>query len=300
LLEEFLSRRRGYYDTILVSRPHNMIVLRPILEHHPDWFNEVNVIYDAQALCAARDSGLRGLAGLPMSAIEEAATIRAEIEVAAAADVVISVSRSEKEEFAKNGIDRVYILGHSIAPDPTPRKFEEREGFIFVGATREASPNVNSLIWFFEDILPIIRARLGQNVPVAIAGICDSERIRNLASDAVRILGPVDDLRELYDRARVFVAPARYAAGIPHKVHEAAAHGLPCVVTPLLAAQLGWHDACEVGVGSDSQSFAARCLWLYEEKDAWQRLRRNALNRVKEECSAEAFEEKLEGILRKF
>src|SRR5206468_2288489 len=44
LLEEFLSRRRGYYDAILISRPHNMKVLRPILERHRDWFNDVNVV----------------------------------------------------------------------------------------------------------------------------------------------------------------------------------------------------------------------------------------------------------------
>ena len=34
---------------------------------------------------------------------------------------------------------------------------------------------------------------------------------------------------------KVFIAPTRFAAGIPHKVHEATANGIPCVTTELLA-----------------------------------------------------------------
>jgi hypothetical protein len=37
---------------------------------------------------------------------------------------------------------------------------------------------------------------------------------------------------------RVFAAPTRYSPGIPLKVHDAAAHGLPVVRTPLMAEQL--------------------------------------------------------------
>src|SRR5262249_21896133 len=38
LIEAFLRSRRGYYDTIFVSRPHNMKMLKPVLEAHPAWF----------------------------------------------------------------------------------------------------------------------------------------------------------------------------------------------------------------------------------------------------------------------
>ena len=42
----------------------------------------------------------------------------------------------------------------------------------------------------------------------------------------MRVLGSVDDLTELYGRARVFIAHTRFAAGIPFKLHHASAHGL--------------------------------------------------------------------------
>src|SRR5262245_6136671 len=141
LLEEFLSERRGYYETILVSRPHNMEVLFPILEKHPDWFDNVTVIYDAEAVFAMRDIARRKLAGAPMTEGEANAAIKGEIKLAAAADLVISVSEAERDTFAKNGIGRVEVLGHAIRTQPSPNAFEDREGFLFVGAIKETSPN---------------------------------------------------------------------------------------------------------------------------------------------------------------
>jgi glycosyltransferase involved in cell wall biosynthesis len=210
---------------------------------------------------------------------------------------VISVSDAERAIFTKNGVHPVHVLGHAIRPSPTPQTFENREGLLFVGALRLGTPNVDSVIWLVEEILPLIHARLGTKVPVTIVGVCDSERVWKLASDTIRVTGAVEDLREYYNGARVFVAPTRYAAGIPHKIHETAAYGLPAVVTPLLASQLGWTDGCEISVAEDTEGFADRCVRLYQQKDEWGCLRKNALARVEKDCSVEVFKDRLARIL---
>jgi glycosyltransferase involved in cell wall biosynthesis len=275
-----------------------MQVLFPIIEKHPDWFENVTVIYDAEAVFATRDIARRKLAGAPMTEAEATAAVKTEIKLAAAADRVISVSETERDTFVKNGIARVEVLGHSIKTQPSPNAFEDREGFLFVGAIKEASPNSDSVIWFVEEILPIIHSRLGRRVRVTIAGLCDAARVRELASPAIRIAGVVDDLSDLYNQSRVFIAPTRYGAGIPHKVHEAAAHGLPTVVTPLLAEQLNWRDGSEIAVGADARSFAEACIRIHEDRKQWLDLRTNALARIETECSVEAFDRQLEQILR--
>ena len=66
----------------------------------------------------------------------------------------------------------------------------------------------------------------------------------------------IDDIRPFYNQARLFVAPTRYAAGIPHKVHEAAAYGLPIVTTSLIAQQLGWKHETELLVRDDPINLA--------------------------------------------
>ena len=298
LLEAFLRDRRGYYDSIIVSRPHNMKVLEHIISSYPEWFENTNVIYDAEALFVSREIGLRRLNGTMLTTDEADQMLKEEIALAAAADCVVAVSEHDRSTFETNGINRAYVLGHAISADSTPKSFDERSGFLFVGAIHEEiSPNSDSVIWFIEEILPRIRTALGDAVDFTIAGINRSERIRKLAGAGVRITGQMEDLSTLYNDARVFVAPTRYAAGIPHKVHEAAARGLPVVVTPLLAAQLGWKHEMDLLVGDDAETFAKRCIDLHTNEALWMKMRDRGIESISQDCSVEVFESRLKEIM---
>jgi len=276
-----------------------MKMLKPVLEAHPEWFDTCKVVYDAEAIFATREITQRQLSGAPLSDHEVEELFREEVSLARAANLVVAVSASDAEAFRNRGVEAVQVVGHCIEACPTPRPFSERLGFLFVGAIHEeASPNGDSMIWFLDEVLPRIQAVLGPDIPVTIAGVNKSERVRQLAGSAVRITGHVPDLTELYDTARVFIAPTRYAAGIPHKVHEAAAHGLPVVATPLLAKQLGWSDGETFLVAGDAESFAARCIQLHKDPDLWTKLRNAELARIQSECSRKAFEENVGAISR--
>ena len=292
LLEPFLRNRRGYYDTIFVSRPHNMKILKPLCDAHPDWFETTQIVYDAEAIFTNREITLRELSGNPLAKEEVDGLFQEEVELAKAADCVIAVSAPDGETFREYGIEDVRVVGHALDLCPTPKPFSERMGFLFVGAVHEeASPNGDSMIWFLEQVLPKIQAVLGPNVPVTIAGVNNSERIRRLAGPAVLITGLVADLTQLYDAARVFIAPTRYSAGIPHKVHEAAARGVPIVATPLLARQLAWRDGDPLLIAADPETYAVKCVQLHTDPVLWDRLRNAGLDRVRIECSPEVFEQ---------
>jgi len=298
LLEAFLRNRIGYYETIFVSRPHNMKQLARVLIENPAWFENVKIIYDAEAIFAGREVTLHELRGAPFSKVEVNHIVRDEVAATAAADCVVAVSEAEKRAFEAHGVAHVHILGHMLSPSPIERPFEDRKGFLFVGAIhQEDSPNGDSLIWFLEEILPLIQTALGTDVPFTIVGYNTSGRIRQLAGSSVRIVGLLRDLTQLYAHARVFVAPTRYAAGIPHKIHESAARGLPVVATELVATQLGWTDNAELLIGKDAASFAQKCIELYRNKELWMKLRQTGLDRVRAECSKEAFDGKLKEIL---
>jgi glycosyltransferase involved in cell wall biosynthesis len=297
LLEAFLRNRRGYYDAIVISRPHNMSYLKPIVVAHPDWFENVAIIYDAEALFAPRDVELRRLRGDDPSPAEVEQIYRDEISLTSIADCVIAVSEPDRIAFESRGVPNVHIAGHSVNLSPTDKSFDERSGFLFVGAIHEeASPNGDSVIWFLSEIWPRILAQLGSEVPLTIAGVNNSERIRSLAGPSVTITGHMPDISPLYGRARVFIAPTRYAAGMPHKVHEACARGLPVVSTSILAFQLSWSDNSEILVAQDSADFAEKCVRLHQDKQLWTRLRDDALAAVARDCSQDNFEQKLRGI----
>ena len=147
------------------------------------------------------------------------------------------------------------------------------------------------------EIFPAIQRQLGSDATLTIAGVNQSETIRRLAGPDVRITGHMDDLTDLYGTRRIFVAPTRYAAGLPHKIHEAAARGIPVVATPLLASQLQW-TGNELAIAETAEEFAKRCVELYALPDRWNALRAAALDRVIQECSPVAFEESLKQLLQ--
>jgi O-antigen biosynthesis protein len=295
-LEQFLANRVGCYDMIFVSRPHNMQYIRPILQAHPYWFKNTRIIYDAEALFASRDLALQKLKGHSVSDEQKERLIRSEIELVDAADLVVSVSNYEGDTFSQYGIHNVCILGHSLAIDPSHNAFADREGILFVGAIQgEASPNGDAMLWFLREVFPIIQSEL-KNVTFKVAGMNKMD-FSAVANGHVKILGKVPDLTPLYNEARIFVAPTRFSAGIPHKIHEASARGIPAVATSLLAQQLGWSDGLHLLVADDPKKFAAQCVRLYRDARLWEKIRQNALDRVRLDCSPEAFENSLKSIV---
>jgi glycosyltransferase involved in cell wall biosynthesis len=73
------------------------------------------------------------------------------------------------------------------------------------------------------------------------------------------------------------------------KLHEASAFGLPSVVTPLIANQVGWVDRSECLIGADAEDFARKVVELYRDPALWGRIRSAALRAVERECSRESF-----------
>lgn len=297
-LEEFLRGRSHYYDFIFVSRPHNMAALKSALARRPDLGPRAEIVYDAEALFSLREIRQRRAEGRPLTPEQEQRLISEELGLASICHRVVSVSERESAEFKRFGCGRVHTLGHSIDISPTPAGFGERRDILFVGAVHAPdSPNADSVDWFSGEILPLIRGRAGADVQFVAAGPVIPEVEDRLAARGVRVLGRVEDLTPLYDRARLFVAPTRFAAGIPHKVHEAAAHGLPVVATSLIGSQLGWGDREELLLADDAAAFADACVRLYQDSALWGRLRRRALERVRAECSPETFSKTLQAIL---
>ena len=297
-LGEFLAERSDFYDVILVSRPHNMERLAPHLERHPEWFSKTRVVYDAEAIFSAREIRKHQILGNSKEARNQQELLGREIKLAQAASAVLSVSEGEARSFREDGVSNVHVLGHALEIDPTPQGIDQRSGFLFVGAVHDdTSPNGDAVIWLGEEILPRIRTALGE-VSLTVVGVNKSDRIWALASDTLHVVGPRKELRPLYEDSRVFIAPTRFSAGVPHKVHEAAAYGIPVVATPLLAEQLGWTDGQELLVGETAEELAERSIELYTDRDLWEKVRRQALERVAKDCSPDRFDRTLREVVR--
>jgi GT2 family glycosyltransferase len=298
VLAAFLTDRFDYYDLIIVSRPHNMAALGEILQTKPDLLGHARLIYDAEALFSPREALRLALMGKPMSAQESAKALAEELALAKPAQGIFAVNELDAEQFRLAGHHDVQVLGHALEPIITPNDFHQRSGLLFIGnMDSDLSPNVDGMIWFAREIAPILSRDHHLDWRLDAIGRADAWNLRRINVDAIHWHGPVLDPTSFYNGARLFIAPTRFAAGIPHKIHEAAARGLPVVATSILAQQLGWEAEQDLLVADSPQDFAAQIARLYQDENLWQRLRTNAFTRVKADCAPDKFRKILSGIL---
>lgn len=294
-LMDFLLARRGLYDVVLVSRPHNMQAVQAIRAARPEVFDGARLVYDAEALFSQRDIARAAVLGPPMDPLAQRAVVATEMRLTEGAQAIVTVSEREARAFRAAGHGEVHVLGHALVPRPGEPGFQARRGFLFVGALEEGldSPNTDSLLWFLGAVWPRIVEALGEEAVLEVVGPCESSRVRALADERVHIHGRVESVDPFYDAARVFIVPTRFAAGIPHKAHEAAAHGLPMVVSALIADQLGWQAPALASAG-DAQGFAQECVALHQDAQRWQSARDAALAAVTRDCDTATFD----GVVR--
>jgi GT2 family glycosyltransferase/tetratricopeptide (TPR) repeat protein len=269
-LEDFLQRRRGVYDVLLVSRPPNLRALAPLRRRRPDLFAGLRLVYDAEALFALRDIALAGVRGRPFPRAQAAARVAEEVALAADAADVLVVSQRDARHFRQAGL-RTHVLAHSIAVRRAVPDAAARDGLLFVGALHPRTPNEDGLLWFVHEVLPRLARRRGQAATLSVVGVCQSPDVAALDGPVVRIVGMQEALEPWYDAARVFVAPVRFAGGVPAKVIEAAAHGIPVVASSLLVRQLGWHDGTDIQGARDPDAFADRVARLLDDEALWRR-----------------------------
>ena len=274
-------------DIVWVTRPHNMeAFLKGRAENGAS--SGARIIYDAEAIFAERDWRQAEILGSEISSNVKSAWLDRELALAKAADAVVVVSQRDRATMVSGGVRHVYIIGHQVCANPTAAAFDERRTFLFVGAMHGAdSPNADSMRYFCGSIWPVVRKATGAEL--IIAGYGADAALSDGKADGVRILGRQDDLTSLYNEARVFVVPTRYAAGIPYKAHEAAAFGVPLVVSNLIGEQLGWQQGSECLMAATPIAFASECCRLYQDPYLWEQLRSTALRRVINELSDEVF-----------
>lgn len=289
-LEERLASY--HYDVVYVCRPHNMATYWKTLSAWKRGGG--SVVYDAEAIFAIREVAKEASAETYSQITANPRFLElanGEVLPAKLADVVVAVS--EKEASILRGLlnKPVLTIGHYLVAKPLGDEPKARAGLLFVGTLRDIeSPNYDSLLWFLDHVWPQIRA-IRPEETLRIAGYIRPEAtLEPLLRDGVTCLGPVDDLTNEYARARVFIAPTRFAAGIPFKVHEALSYGLPVVSSLLIADQLA-NDADQAGgvlpatVKDDGQAFARACLQLLSDDALWREQREAALAYVKSCCA---------------
>jgi polysaccharide biosynthesis protein PslH len=199
-----------------------------------------------------------------------------EQRIARESDLSSLVSDAEAALFRRlnpGSADRIRGIGISVDhryfdPSlPLPAVFDAAGPvYVFTG-TMDYPPNIDAVVWFANDVLPLIR-RVLPAARFCIVGANPGPEVQKLARlDGVSVTGRVPDVRPYLAHATAAVAPMRIARGIQNKVLEAMAMAKPVVLTADALEGISAEPGREVILAETTEDFAAACCRLAATAD---------------------------------
>lgn len=142
--------------------------------------------------------------------------------------------------------------------------------FSFIGNFLH-EPNWDAVLYLKKEIWPRIRKKLPQ-AELHIFGAYPSQKVLDLYNpkEGFMVKGRAENVTQVFENTRVFLAPLRFGAGIKGKLIEAMVHGVPSVTSPIGAesmhGDLPWNGSIE----QDAQAFVDAAVELYTDSQKWQ------------------------------
>lgn len=189
-------------------------------------------------------------------------------------------------EIVLNGVDTDFYK-----PMITDKEFD----LVFIG-NMGYPPNVNAAVYLVKKILPVIHLYLPETT-VALVGANPHPDVIALKSNKVKITGWVDDLREYYAKARIFIAPMQIGTGLQNKLLEAMAMKIPCITSPLANNALDAKDGFEILVGNSPADYAELIISLLSDPLKSEKIAANGHEFVKRSYNWKAATAKLDSLI---
>jgi glycosyltransferase involved in cell wall biosynthesis len=175
------------------------------------------------------------------------------------------IDASKLRKIAPNA--SIFVIPYSV-DSPQYERVRSNEGFtLLFSGTLTYRPNVEGLHWFAKEVLPRLRAALGDQLPrIVVAGSNpDAEFVRHLRSSGIEVYAnPVSMVPLLAEAAVVFV-PIRTGSGTRLKILEAMAAGRAVVSTGKGAEGLTLTPSHDIYIADRPDSFTSAILRLLRE-----------------------------------
>lgn len=161
--------------------------------------------------------------------------------------------KKEEIHIVRNGVDFEFFI---------PMEAEKKFDVVFTG-NMHYPPNVDAARFLVKEIMP----RVWQRKPgtkILLAGASPDAAVKALAGKQVVVSGWIDDIREAYASAELFIAPMRIGTGLQNKLLEAMSMKIPCITTPLANEALQAEPDHEILVAETAEELAMHLIHLID------------------------------------
>ena len=200
------------------------------------------------------------------------------------------IPHPQKEQIvvAQNGVDTSFFK---------PMESEKSYDLVFTG-NMGYPPNINAAEFLGKEILPRVIEK-NPGTTLLIAGASPHLRVSVLQSENIDVSGWVQDMRECYASARIFIAPMQIGTGLQNKLLEAMAMKIPCITSPLANQALKAKENIEILVAETPEDYARHILSLLNDKNLAEKIAQNGYDFVIKNFSWEKEVEKIDALITK-
>jgi hypothetical protein len=223
-------------------------------------------------------------------------TKRLELDVISKADAVLSYNETEHAVITSHVLrqDNIFKCPWVLSEKPIPVAFDNREGIAFLGGYRHL-PNIEAVDYFMAEVFPLLIDQ-DPGMTVYFYGSNMPDSFKKYQHPNVKLMGYVNDLDEVFQRHKVFIAPLLSGAGIKGKVLESAAYGLPSVLSPIAAESTGLSHNISTLIAESPQQWVQHILSLNQDQALWTRLSYNQRILASEQYSFENAKTKMRTV----
>lgn len=194
---------------------------------------------------------------------------------------------ADKIQVIPNGVDATYYK---------PRHVEKEYDVLFSG-NLNYQPNVDAALNIIENIYPILK-RKKENIKIGIAGNTSNSQILKANNDNIIVSPQVSDMRAMYAKTRIYIAPLFTGAGLQNKLLEAMSMGIPCIATHITNLSLKATDNVSIIEVKNNEELAEAITDLLEESEKQKRVGLQGQKFVHQSYSWDTANEKLYRLLK--
>ncbi len=191
---------------------------------------------------------------------------------------------SHQIKVSPNGVDHNFFQPN--------KKTKKKYDLVFTG-NMSYPPNVNAVEYIAKELMPLL-IKQKPDIKLLIAGATPTSSVKALSNENIHVSGWLDDIRDAYNDASVFLAPLQIGTGLQNKLLEAMSMEVPCITSQLANNALKAKDNEEILIGNTPEEYVKAVFELLENEELIKKIVKNGKTFVTETYNWNAISKSLE------
>jgi len=206
------------------------------------------------------------------------------------------ISFPDRKLFPHPDRDQIEVIPNGVDHDFfKPMQAEKKYELVFTG-NMAYPPNVDAAEFLANKIMPLVWGKK-PDAKLLLAGASPDRKVLALKADRITVSGWMDDIRDSYASAKIFIAPMRIGTGLQNKLLEAMSMKIPSITTPLANDALQAKNEKEILIGETAEDLSAQILRLLRDDTLYKTIEENGFIFVKNKYSWDEATEVLNKII---